>query len=105
MCKSESKFSNHKNSDNSKAIDSSDLKYGKKLPTIGMHHPAKFQLPTPSSSKVIAKRYIFNSFQDPCQDSFQDPGLDSFQDPKYLQNTALLICIQKFLSRPYSVPL
>ena len=49
----------------------------------------------PAVPKLSPKRYIFNSFQDPCQDSFQDPGLDSFQDPKYLQNTALLIHIHE----------
>ena len=54
----------------------------------------------PAVQKLSPKRFIFNSFQDPCQDSFQDPGLDSFEDPKYLQNTALLICIRNFLSRP-----
>ena len=36
------------------------------------HHPAKFQPPTPSSSKVITKSVHFYSFQDPCSDSFQD---------------------------------
>ena len=105
MHKTKSKLSNHKNSDNSKAIGSSNLKFSQKLPTIGAHHPAKFQPLPPAVQKLLPKRYILNSFQDPGQDSFQDPRLDSFQDSKYLQNTALLICIWKFLSRPYLVPL
>ena len=46
---------------------------------------------SPAVQKLSPKRFIFNSFQ--------DPGLDSFQDPKYLQNTALPVHIQKFLSR------
>ena len=43
--------------------------------------------------KLLPKRSIFVSFQDPCQDSFQDPKYWFFQDPCNLQNTALLVCI------------
>ena len=64
MCKTKSKFSKHKNSDNSEAIGSSDLKLSQKLLTTGARHPAKFQLPTPSGSKVIAKKVHSHSFQD-----------------------------------------
>ena len=39
----------------------------------------------PAVQKLSPKRYIFNSFQDPCQDSFQDPGLDPFKTLDYLQ--------------------
>ena len=42
--------------------------------------------------KLLPKRFIFNSFQ--------DPWPNSFQDHPYFQNTALFICIQNFLSRP-----
>ena len=58
MSKFGSKFSNHKNSNNSKAIGSSNLKFSQKLLTLGVHHPAN-QPPTPSSSKVIAKKVHF----------------------------------------------
>ena len=47
------------------------------------HAPScKISAPLPPVvHKLSPKRYIFNSFQDPCQDSFQDPGLDHFKTP------------------------
>ena len=53
------KISNHKISDNSEAIGSSNLKFSQKVLTPGLYHPAKFQPPIPSGSKVITKNIHF----------------------------------------------
>ena len=116
MCKTKSNFSKHKNSHNFKAIGSSDLKLSQKLLTTGVHHPAKFQPPTPSGSKVTAKKAHFHSFQDHYiklysilhNGFFQDhyikihSSIGSFQDHyiRLYSNTP-----QISLSIPQSVPL
>ena len=82
MCKSESKFSNHKNSDNSEAIGSSDLKFGQTLPTIGTYHPAKFRPTNPSSSKVIAKKVHFKLLSRPLSGFLSRPWIGFLSRPQ-----------------------
>ena len=80
MCKTKAKFSKHQNSHNLKAIGSSNLKLSQKLLTTSAHHPAKFQPPIPSSSKVIAKKAHLNSFQDHYIRLYSILPIGSFQD-------------------------
>ena len=81
-----SKFSNHKNSNNSKAIGSSNLKLCQKLLTIGMHYPAKCQSPTPSGSKVIDKKVHFSLLSRPLLGFISRPWIDSFPDPTWIDS-------------------
>ena len=63
MSKFGGSFQKHKNSDNSKGIDSSNSKFSQNVPTLCMHHPAKFQPPTPSGSEVTAKCSFLTHFK------------------------------------------
>ena len=63
MCKTKSKFSKHKNSDNSKATGSSDLKLSQKLLTIGATILQNFSPLPPAVQKLLPKSYIYTPFK------------------------------------------
>ena len=101
MCKTKSKFSKHQNSHNFKAIGSSDLRLSQKLLTTGAHHPAKFQPPTPSGSKVIAKKAHLHSFQDHHIRLYSILPIGSFQD-HYIKLHSTIGSFQDHYIRLYS---
>ena len=56
------------------------MKLSQKVPTLDAHHSAKFQLPTPSDSKVITKKAHSHSFQDHYIRLYSTFPIGSFQD-------------------------
>ena len=104
MCKTESKFSNHKNRDNSEAIGSSNLKFSQNFrplpPAVQKLSPkGSFLVPfktldwipfkTPNICKTQHYSYVYeSSFQDPtwchCNHHFcSKHKVRSFQDPQF----------------------
>ena len=74
-----------KNSDNSEAIGSSDLKFSQKFLTLGVHHPAKFQLSYPQQFKRYCQKGSFlTPFKTLVRIPFKTPNICKIQHCSYI---------------------